>query len=349
MNKIPFFLLLTSLPLTAFCETQAPSELLLTPFIGAKWGVQLADDDTYHGDAPYGALGGVYGGIQLTPEWRIDVGYQYSDDLFAEDTNVNINTTMVDAGLRYDWYIDEGVSLYGRIGFGFWDTTKETTLTTLDDQGIAPLYEVGMAAHINSDWRLNLGYQGVTGIGNQDIGEYDSHAIVAGVSYYFGEQGTTQTNTLQSELEHSVDPAPVANELETEETEGAKGAEDKDSLLLSGTTLVSTTQFEFESYSLENSEAVSATELTLILKANPNANVAVMGHTDSTGKSTYNKMLSLQRAESVATALESLGIENGKIIIEGVGEVKPIATNETAEGRAKNRRVEVYVVPTVYD
>lgn len=318
---------------------------MLTPFLGAKWGVQLADDATYKDDAPYSALTGVYGGLQLTPEWRIDVGYQYTDDLFAETNNVNIETALIDTGLRYDWYIERGVSLYGRVGFGFWDTTKEGHSVALSEQGVAPLYEVGATKQFHKNWQFNVGYQGIIGIGNQEIGEYDSHALVAGVSYYFGSKETTQK--LASDVESVNDKTFSASErvVETATAPCAEEIPQLPSLLLTDSILVSTSEFEFESYVLPDDQAISASELMSILNANPHATVEVIGHTDSTGPEVYNKTLSLQRAEAVASALEGLGVQNEKIIVEGAGEVNPIATNETVSGRAMNRRVEVYAVP----
>lgn len=72
--------------------------------------------------------------------------------------------------------------------------------------------------------------------------------------------------------------------------------------------------------------------------------VRVRGHTDSRGKLTSNVRLSAQRAESVRTRLQALGIDKARLEIEGVGPKEPIADNGTEEGRAKNRRVEFQIL-----
>jgi OOP family OmpA-OmpF porin len=72
--------------------------------------------------------------------------------------------------------------------------------------------------------------------------------------------------------------------------------------------------------------------------------VVVAGHTDSTGNSTYNKGLSLRRAESVANYLVSTGVREDAIRVIGRGSSEPIASNETREGRMENRRVDLLVV-----
>ena len=74
--------------------------------------------------------------------------------------------------------------------------------------------------------------------------------------------------------------------------------------------------------------------------------IIAVGHTDSVGSDAYNQKLSVRRAESVKAYLVSKGIEQNRVYTEGKGEKQPIASNATAEGRAKNRRVEIEVVGT---
>ena len=71
-----------------------------------------------------------------------------------------------------------------------------------------------------------------------------------------------------------------------------------------------------------------------------------VGHTDSVGNDAYNQKLSVRRAEAVKAFLVSKGIEKNRVYTEGKGEKQPVADNKTAEGRAKNRRVEIEVVGT---
>ena len=74
--------------------------------------------------------------------------------------------------------------------------------------------------------------------------------------------------------------------------------------------------------------------------------IIAVGHTDSVGSDAYNQRLSVRRAEAVKAYLVTKGIERNRIYTEGKGKKQPIASNATAEGRAKNRRVEVEVVGT---
>jgi OOP family OmpA-OmpF porin len=74
--------------------------------------------------------------------------------------------------------------------------------------------------------------------------------------------------------------------------------------------------------------------------------IIAVGHTDSVGSDAYNQKLSVRRSEAVKAYLVSNGIEKNRVYTEGKGEKQPVADNKTAEGRAKNRRVEIEVVGT---
>ena len=74
--------------------------------------------------------------------------------------------------------------------------------------------------------------------------------------------------------------------------------------------------------------------------------IIAVGHTDSVGSDAYNQKLSVNRSEAVKAYLVSMGIEKNRVYTEGKGEKQPVADNKTAEGRAKNRRVEIEVVGT---
>lgn len=73
--------------------------------------------------------------------------------------------------------------------------------------------------------------------------------------------------------------------------------------------------------------------------------IEVAGHTDSTGSDAYNQSLSERRAESVAAYLQTRQVPPDRVIIVGVGEQHPIASNDTPDGRQQNRRVELTLVP----
>jgi outer membrane protein OmpA-like peptidoglycan-associated protein len=84
-------------------------------------------------------------------------------------------------------------------------------------------------------------------------------------------------------------------------------------------------------------------KLTRILQKYDDTSILVEGHTDSTGPEDYNMELSLRRSSTVATFLAAQGVERGRLSAVGYGELQPITTNETTDGRQQNRRVEVAI------
>ena len=79
------------------------------------------------------------------------------------------------------------------------------------------------------------------------------------------------------------------------------------------------------------------------LRDNQNTDVRIVGHTDNTGSDAINNPLSMDRAASTRNSLTSRGISGSRIQVEGRGSYEPIASNNTSDGRSRNRRVEIFV------
>jgi OOP family OmpA-OmpF porin len=101
--------------------------------------------------------------------------------------------------------------------------------------------------------------------------------------------------------------------------------------------------FDFNKYTLTPAGREKVAEAAQILKNNPTIHVEVAGHTDSIGSEAYNLKLSERRARTVAEELQKDGISASRLTVRGYGKANPIASNATAEGRARNRRVELVV------
>ena len=98
--------------------------------------------------------------------------------------------------------------------------------------------------------------------------------------------------------------------------------------------------FAFDSYKITPKYLEEIKKVANFMGENPGYRVVLSGHTDSIGAEAYNQKLSEKRANAVAKALEELGVSADKITAVGYGELKPVASNKTKEGRAENRRVE---------
>ena len=104
--------------------------------------------------------------------------------------------------------------------------------------------------------------------------------------------------------------------------------------------------FDFDKYVLKPEGKAKLDDLVGKVKGVNLEVIIAVGHTDSIGTVEYNQKLSVRRAEAVKAYLVSKGIEKNRVYTEGKGEKQPVADNRTADGRAKNRRVEIEVVGT---
>lgn len=107
--------------------------------------------------------------------------------------------------------------------------------------------------------------------------------------------------------------------------------------------------FDVGSSSLKPEFRATLDRVAESLKEYPNSLIDVYGHTDSTGSDAFNQNLSETRARTVANYLSMQGVAPARIRSQGYGETMPVADNSTDEGRRKNRRVEIKIVPVSQD
>jgi OOP family OmpA-OmpF porin len=99
--------------------------------------------------------------------------------------------------------------------------------------------------------------------------------------------------------------------------------------------------FDFNKSNIRPGDAAVLDEVAETLKSNPNVTVYVDGYCDAIGSEQYNLKLSQRRAEAVARYLERHGVDSTRLIPRGYGKTDFVAPNDTDEGRAQNRRVEL--------
>ncbi|GHE19639.1 OmpA family protein [Halomonas urumqiensis] len=105
--------------------------------------------------------------------------------------------------------------------------------------------------------------------------------------------------------------------------------------------LSSEVNFAFDSADLTMQAESTLDEVARRLREHTDVNIRIDGHTDSVGSNQYNMGLSQERADSVRSYLMSQGVSGSRMMATGYGEERPVATNETDQGRALNRRVEI--------
>ncbi|MFI5367301.1 MAG: OmpA family protein, partial [Candidatus Binatia bacterium] len=101
--------------------------------------------------------------------------------------------------------------------------------------------------------------------------------------------------------------------------------------------------FDFDKATIRDDARPILDQAVETLKEHSAIAISVEGHTDGIGGEEYNQRLSVQRAEAVRDYLSGHGIDSSRLSIAGHGKSEPVATNDTAEGRAQNRRVELRV------
>jgi OOP family OmpA-OmpF porin len=99
--------------------------------------------------------------------------------------------------------------------------------------------------------------------------------------------------------------------------------------------------FDFDKYNLKDEYKDEIDTAVKFVEQNPNLSVSIDGHTDSDGSIAYNQKLSEKRARTVSDRLRELGVERGKLVVKGFGELKPLVPNTSSSNKAKNRRVDI--------
>lgn len=141
----------------------------------------------------------------------------------------------------------------------------------------------------------------------------------------------------QAELERELAAEAARNELNITELPG--------NALKIG--LASEVSFDSGKHDLKPSAYATYTKIANILKDYDKTVIHVIGHTDSDGKDAYNQSLSERRSSAVGNRLIAEGVPNGRVLLEGRGEREPIADNGTADGKRRNRRVDIVIKPIV--
>ncbi len=327
-------------PLSALAE-QNSNESPLSPspyYVGIKAGIGIADDGSYSPSDPNNTISGLYGGFQFNDQWAWDIGYQYHSELESVD-GVKVNTSLWETAIRYDYGLTQNSYLYTRLGIVYWDIDKTVPKlrSTLHEQGFSPTAELGIGYKITPQIKLNAGYQYIHKLGGSTTDYYDNHAVIVSIDYRFSSNTSVEQPALQKPV------SIIFNEL-TDITPPQKIKRTKPQKIILSEQIF-TSLFDFDSSQLKSSAKPFLSKIITLLANNPNVKIDSVGHTDSTGSSQYNQHLSEQRAQAVANYLAELGLSASRINVVGKGETMPISTNDTAEGRAANRRVEIIIPP----
>lgn len=166
-----------------------------------------------------------------------------------------------------------------------------------------------------------------------DKGKYVGAVVGAIAGAAVGNYMDKQHEELQKELAEEA----ARNELQIIELPG-------DALKIG---LASEVSFDVGKHDIKSSAMPTYQKIGNILSSYEKTIIHVVGHTDSSGSDEYNQGLSERRSSSVGNQLIANGVVNSRVRLEGRGEREPIADNGTAEGRTRNRRVDIVIKPIV--
>lgn len=196
-------------------------------------------------------------------------------------------------------------------------------------------YAIGQGVQATSDLEIQENYRNALKALGADILLADGGRTVARLDQngqhiwidIYSQENAIEINTIEEKaFQASIQP-PTANVLKT--------ALDKDSRV----SLY--VNFDFNKATLKPDAQPVIAQVVALLKANPALKLAIEGHTDNVGVHDYNTKLSQDRAAAVVAAIVAGGIAKDRLTSSGYGPDKPIADNDTSEGRAKNRRVDL--------
>ncbi len=232
----------------------------------------------------------------------------------------------------------------------------DSTAKGLKDQGFAPIYACDTDRCGGFDFRYALPLLPEP-LMHVDLGDFRYVALVRGqgpeADYaaltvsHAGDTGFVQLTTIDhgaplSETEDSA--VPVSPLPEVEPLAPAAPAKDFNT---AGRMVMDDLRFASGATELGPGPFASLDRLAALLRADPAASVAIVGHTDASGPLAVNITLSRARAQSVrARLVQDYGIPPAQVAAEGVGYLAPLADNRTEEGRQKNRRVEAVLTST---
>lgn len=168
--------------------------------------------------------------------------------------------------------------------------------------------------------------------------KYDGELLRWKLLSFFLNKGYKNLKTKNDTVQNDVDK--IIQTKYTKESDSNNNEAD----LSNNTPLILHFNFAYKSVKLTKRDKFKLKPIIAYMKNHPNAKVKIIGYTDSIGSRHYNELLSLKRALSVRDELVNNGIRSSRFIVEGRGEDSPIASNETEEGRAKNRRVEFILI-----
>ena len=319
-------------------------------------GMNIQDRDRETEDTPFVTLGF---GKMISPNWSIDGEINYQNPNF-NDTELLFSQYGASIDARYHW-VKEGRAWWPYVRMGLGAQRAEEEFDAFPNPSSPGQREdTFLTAQLGVGLQADYDRYAIRGeVGTRYA--FDDTSVIAPGGDSFGDLLASVTVLVKlGDLATVVTPDPVQPQKTCadldDDGDGVNNCDDKCPNSVAGQAIgpdgcpvnltidLKGVNFDFDKDTLRpDAEAILA-EAVSILQKYPQLKVEVAGHTDAVGTDQYNQGLSERRAATVYNYLTNAGIDASRLVgPNGFGESRPIDTNDTAEGRAKNRRTELYV------
>ena len=309
----------------------------ITPTIGGVYTEGNTGSDRGYANA------GLNFGFNLFDSFidQVEVGFTNTLDQVDYEYVTSTNVTRTFTNLIKEYSLTDNTSLYSLVGIGYEFFSNDDDLS--NENSFFGNYGLGIKYKISEQVALKLDARHMI---ETDHGD-NNLSYNVGLSVPFGEVAKAApvvaavapvvAKVAPVEAPKDSDGDGVIDSLDECPNTMAKSKVDSVGCM----TLVNLNiNFDTNKSNIKDSYNTRIVEFANMLKANPKLKATIGAHTDSVGSDAYNQKLSERRAASTVEALKALKVDASKIKAVGYGETKPVASNNTVEGRAENRRVE---------
>lgn len=282
----------------------------------------------------------LYGGYQFTHDWFTEIiiadlgkaKLKHRNPLSPITETIQTRVVATYAGYNLPLHFIPDSHFYIKAGLSYIMHNSSDSAVRLDKKSnfVAPALAAGLQWRFADDWTLR--------------GEFNSfsnrtHMADVSVAYWFGNSRYRPAPIILAPVVEEMQEEELASEPTLEELEARNIAALENDQLPEIYVAIDST--ELNQAALNELDA-----LVTALNAFPDVHIAIQGHTDNTGAKAYNQNLSERRAQRVYQYLVDKGIDKARLTTAGFGMDKPVADNDTEEGRSKNRRIDFIISKT---
>ncbi|WP_198517282.1 OmpA family protein [Vibrio sp. HA2012] len=303
-------------------------------YLGGKLG-QTWLDDNCSVSSPCdddSISGGIFAGYDLEENIALEAGYDRLGNFESNFTDgsssieLDGNLDILTLAPKFHMALTDNLEAYLKLGLAWINYDNY-------DDDFSPMAAIGGEYMLSENWVARLEYQHVNDMNEGLMDDMDANSIFFGFAYRFG-----------ADKKAIPVPDPIMEEKAAVPVTAAEPVAVTEPILKTKVFK----EFGVELFATDSAALAAGSEqyfgwLVDVMKKYPQANAAIVGHTDSSGSEAYNLKLSQKRAQAVANYLTENGIDASRLTVTGAGESSPKASNDSPEGREQNRRVEVTI------